>query len=148
VPEVTVLITITITISLFPTGNIFQNMAAVMQHISAPVSHIKMSRKACPLIFTKTRGLLDLLFEELSFCMVLFINSLYTMDISVHRVTTGIWSLVGVLPNLKRSLQVFWSLTDLMKQLRCLTSDLSSSSSGLSSMVATLPWLVKGLIQV
>jgi hypothetical protein len=91
VPEVTVLITITITISLFPTGNIFQNMAAVMQHISAPVSHIKMSRKACPLIFTKTRGLLDLLFEELSFCMVLFINSLYTMDSS----------LIGVPPSLQ-----------------------------------------------
>ncbi len=73
-----------------------------MQHISTPASYSALI--LCQLIFTSTWGLLDLLIEELSFWMVLFINSLYTMDISIIEWQLVWGDQVGVLLDLKHSL--------------------------------------------
>ncbi len=100
--EVTVLITLSFFV-LCPNGNNCLNLAVILQQISASVSYSALI--LCPLIFTETSGLLDLFFiEELSFCMVLFINSLYTMDISLIEWQLLWWDPVGVLLDLRCSL--------------------------------------------
>ena len=136
--EVTELITLSF-FGLFPTGNTCINLAAVMQQMSAPVSYSALI--LCPLISTETQGFLDFFIQELSFWMVLFINPLYTMDMSLIE-----WQLVwgdpvGGAPGPQakfKSIWSSWSLTDLTKPLRCLTSDGSISASCSSSTVANL----------
>jgi hypothetical protein len=49
-------------------------------------------------------GLLGLLIEEMSLCMALMINSLYTMDISLIKWQLLWGDLVGVFPDLNNCL--------------------------------------------
>ncbi len=59
------------------------NFAAVMQHISALVSYSALI--LCPLINMKTYSLLEHFLGELSFCMVLTLNTQWTFHYSFDK---------------------------------------------------------------